>query len=215
MGRSLAIRLRNPSRCLYTQTVPAADDAIREATLELLLAQQSVEFPSPQAVAERAGVDVSDVEAIFATEPLSYRFLLDPLIKSIDEEVRELPIHRNPTRSQQREALEATLRGCLANPQQVVLLRNMMGWEQNEYRRQTVDAISHQSGLRLIGSDHGEDPVYLRRVHFLAEFVGGAFVSHRHNMSDPDDFAALLVSSLGILNPPALDYDDPSPPRRL
>lgn len=184
-------------------------DAIREATLDLLNKQET-HLPSPQEVATLARVPAEEVAAIFTSEANIFLFLLQPLVESMDHEVKPLTIHRVPTMSQQREALTAAIRACVANPRQVHLLRSMLGSAQGSYRNQTVDAFSYQNGLRFIGTEHAADPVYLRRVHFVAELVGAAFGSHRHDITEPETFNALVDSCMGILNPPHESQDGPA-----
>lgn len=173
-----------------------AEDAVRQAVLDLaLLPNLGLNF---EEVAKKSGVPVETVEAVCPDPDRLVAFTLTPLGKAVDDVMRQLPIHREPTPAQQREVLEALLDASLEFPQHQALVIRMLTSNVSRITGR-ADIVAYQAGLRLMGVNYDTDPDFITRVYFATEMIALSVATHRHDFTNPRTRELLISSMLAIL----------------
>lgn len=178
------------------------DAAIRDAVFHLMLSRQ-IPTPSNEAIAERAGVPISEVDALFdgGPEPV-FDHMLRPFIDAVDDNLRNVPMSATPSLSEQRDIIDHIVDAAAQSRPQLVSLLGLLLSRFESPGNPQIDHFTYQAGVRLLGADYDPESASMDRVRLMIETLSVVSLSPWHDMNDPSHRQTVVGSLLGILNPP-------------
>lgn len=176
-----------------------AAQRVRNAALNLMVAP--VQIPEAQVIADRSGVPLETVAQHMPTDEATYTFLIRPMVDALDQRLRALPIRQQPTISDQRAVLDATLTAIVDYPRQLGLALHWLTDHDSKHRFLRADTISYQIAVRLLGADYDRDSDQVTRIVLVSELLKVAALSRNHQLGDLRERRILIESMLAILNP--------------